>query len=55
MIKSRGMRWSGHVARMGAMKNAYIILIGKSEWKRPLERHWRRMEANIIMGFREVG
>jgi hypothetical protein len=37
MIKSR-MRWAGHVARMGATRNAYRILVGKSEVKRPLGR-----------------
>jgi hypothetical protein len=35
MIKSRRMRWAWHVARMGENKNAYRILVGKSEWKRP--------------------
>jgi hypothetical protein len=35
MIKSR-MRWAGHVARMGAKRNAYRILVGKPEGKRPL-------------------
>jgi hypothetical protein len=38
MIKSRGMRWAGHVARMGAKRNAYRILVGKPEGKRPLGR-----------------
>jgi hypothetical protein len=36
MIKSRGMRWAGHVARMGEMRNKYTILVGKPEGKRPL-------------------
>jgi hypothetical protein len=36
MIKSRRMRWAGHVARMGQKKNAYRILVGKPEGKRPL-------------------
>jgi hypothetical protein len=36
MIKSRRMRWTGHVARMGAKGNAYRMLVGKSEGKRPL-------------------
>jgi hypothetical protein len=42
MIKSRRMRWAGHVARMGETRNAYRILVGKREGKRPLgrPRHW---------------
>jgi hypothetical protein len=36
MIKSRRMRWAGHVARMGAKMNAYRILVGKPERKTPL-------------------
>jgi hypothetical protein len=36
IIKSRRMRWTGHVARMGAKRNAYKILVGKPEGKRPL-------------------
>jgi hypothetical protein len=35
MIKSRRMRWAGHVVHMGEMKNAYKILVGKPEGKRP--------------------
>jgi hypothetical protein len=38
MIKSRGMRWAGHVARKGAKRNAYRIFVGKPEGKRPLRR-----------------
>jgi hypothetical protein len=37
MTKSRRMRWLGHVARMGERRNAYRILVGKPEGKRPLE------------------
>jgi hypothetical protein len=37
MIKSRMMKWAGHVARMGAKRNAYRVLVGKSEGKEPLE------------------
>jgi hypothetical protein len=37
MIKARRMRWAGHVARMGETRNAYRILVGKPEGKRPLE------------------
>jgi hypothetical protein len=38
MIKSRRMRWAGHVARMGETRNAYRILVGKPERKRPQGR-----------------
>jgi hypothetical protein len=38
MIKSKRMRWAGHVARMGETRNAYKILVGKPEGKRPLGR-----------------
>jgi hypothetical protein len=37
MIKSRRMKWTGHVARMGEKRNAYRILVGNSEGKRPLD------------------
>jgi hypothetical protein len=46
MIKSRRMRWAGHVARMGAKKNAYRILVGTQEGKRPIGRPRRRWEDN---------
>jgi hypothetical protein len=42
IIKSRRMRWVGHVARMGDKRNAYRILVGKPEGKRPLGRPRRR-------------
>jgi hypothetical protein len=42
IIKSRKMRWEGHVARMGAKRNAYKIFVGKPEGKRPLGRPRRR-------------
>jgi hypothetical protein len=38
IIKSRRLRWAGHVVRMGEMRNAYKILIGRSEEKRPIQR-----------------
>jgi hypothetical protein len=41
-IKSRRMRWAGHVARMGEGRNVYRVLVGKPEGKRPLERQRRR-------------
>jgi hypothetical protein len=37
-IKSRRMRWAGHVTRMGEGRNVYTVLVGKPEGKRPLER-----------------
>jgi hypothetical protein len=55
MIKSRRMRWAGHVARMGAEKNAYRILVGKPEGKRPLGRPRSRWVDNIKMDLRETG
>jgi hypothetical protein len=42
IIKSRKMRWVGHAARMGEKRNAYRLLVGKSEGKRPLGRPRRR-------------
>jgi hypothetical protein len=54
MIKSRRMRWAEHVARMREKKNAYRILVGKPEGKRPLGRP-RRRKDNIEMDLREIG
>jgi hypothetical protein len=47
MIKSRRMSWAGHVALMGVRRNAYTILVGKAEGKKPLGRHRRRWDDNI--------
>jgi hypothetical protein len=55
MIKSRRMRWAGHVARMVEKRNVCRILVGKPEGKRPLERHRRRWEDNIKTDLRETG
>jgi transcription termination factor 2 len=55
MIKSRRMRWAGHVARMGEKRTAYRILVGKSEGKRPQGRPRRRWADNIKMDIREIG
>jgi hypothetical protein len=55
MIKSRRMRWAGDVARMGEKRNAYRILVGKSEEKKPLGRPRRRWVDNIKMDLREIG
>ncbi|KAJ4439421.1 hypothetical protein ANN_07545 [Periplaneta americana] len=54
-IKSRHLRWAGHVARMGESRNAYRVLVGRPEGKRPLGRPRRRWEDNIQMDLREVG
>jgi hypothetical protein len=54
MIKSR-MRWAGHLARMGEKRNAYRILVGMPEEKRPLGRPRRRWMNNIKMDLREIG
>jgi hypothetical protein len=54
VIKSRRLRWVGHVARMGESRGAYRALVGKLEG-RPLERPSRRWEDNIKMNLREVG
>jgi hypothetical protein len=53
MTKSRRMRWAGHVALMRAKRNAYRILMGKPEGKRPLGRPRRRWE-NIRMHLRDM-
>jgi hypothetical protein len=55
VIKSRRLRWAGHVARMGERRGANGALMGKPEWTRPLERLRRRREDNIKMDLREVG
>jgi hypothetical protein len=49
MIKSRRLRWAGHVARMGETRNVYRILVGKPEGKRPLGTPTRRRVNNIKM------
>jgi hypothetical protein len=46
IIKSRRMRWAGHVARMGEKRNEYMLLVGKPEGKRPLGRPRRRCVDN---------
>jgi hypothetical protein len=55
VIKSRRLRWAGHVARMGERRGAYRALVGKPEGKRPLGRLRRRWEDNIKMDLRKVG
>jgi hypothetical protein len=55
MIKSRRMRWAIYVARMEESGNAYRILVGKSEGRRPLGRPRLKWEDNINMDLREIG
>jgi hypothetical protein len=55
IIKLRRMRWVGHVARMEEKRNAYRLLAGKPEGKRPLGRPRRRWVDNIGMDLGEVG
>jgi hypothetical protein len=54
MIKAR-MRWTGHVARRGEKQNAYRILVGKPERKRPLGGPRHRWVDNIKIDIREIG
>ena len=55
VIKSRRMRWAGHVARMVERRGVYRVLLGKPEDKGPLGRPRRRWEDNIKMDLHEVG
>jgi hypothetical protein len=55
IIKSRRMRWAWHVARMGEMRNAYRILVGKPEGNSPLGRPRSRWVNNIKIELREIG
>jgi len=52
VVKSRRMRWAGHVARMGEGRDVHRVLVGKPEGKRPLWRLRRRWEDNIKMDLR---
>jgi hypothetical protein len=55
IIKSMRMRWAGHVARIGEKRNAYRLLVGKPEGKRPLGRQMRSWVDNIRLVLGEVG
>jgi hypothetical protein len=55
IIKSRRMRWTRHVARMGEKRNANRLLVGKPDGKRPQGRPRRRWVDNIRMDLGEVG
>jgi hypothetical protein len=54
-IKSRRIRWAGHVERKGEERKAYRVLVGKTEGKRPLGRPRRRWEDEIRMDLKEIG
>jgi hypothetical protein len=55
VIRSKKMRWEGHVTRMGRGKSVYRVLVRGLERKRSLERPRRRWENNIKVDLREVG
>jgi hypothetical protein len=55
IIKSKRMRWEGHVAQMGEKRNAYRLFVGKPGGRRPLGRPRRRWVDNIMMDLGEVG
>ena len=55
VIKSRKMRWVGHIAHMGEVRGMHRILVGKPQGKRPLGRPRCRWEDNIKMNLKEVG
>ena len=54
-LKSRRLRWAGHVEHMDQSRNTYKVLVGKPEGKRSLGRPMCRWEDNIKMDLREVG
>jgi hypothetical protein len=55
VIKSRRMRWAGHVARMGEGRGVYGVLVGGPKDKRPLGRPRRSWEDNINLDLKEIG
>jgi hypothetical protein len=55
ILKSRRMRWTRRVARMGEKRNVYSLLVGKPEGKRPLGRPRRKWIDNIKMDLLEIG
>ena len=55
VVKSRRMRWAGHVACIGEHRGVHRMLVGKPEGKRQLRRPRRRWEDNIKMDLQEVG
>ena len=55
VVKSRRMRWAGHVARLGEDRGVNRVLVRKPEGKRSLGKPRRRWEDNIKMYLQEVG
>jgi len=55
VIKSRRMRWAGHVASVGEGRGSYRILVGRPEGKKLLGRPRPRWEDNIKLDLREIG
>jgi len=55
VIKSRRMRWAGHLGSMGEERGVYRVLVGKTEGRKPLGRPRRRWVDNIRMDLQEVG
>jgi hypothetical protein len=55
VIKSRRMRWAGHVERMGEGRSVYRVLVERPDGKRSLGRRRRRWEGNIKMGLNVIG
>ena len=55
VIKSRRMRWAGHIARMGEKRGMYRVLVGKPDGRRLLGRPRRRWENNMKIDLQEVG
>jgi hypothetical protein len=54
-LKSRRLRWVGHVARVGEGRGVYRVLVGRPEGKRPLGRPRHEWEDNSKMDLREIG
>jgi hypothetical protein len=54
-VKSRRMRWAGHVARKGEERKVYKVLVGKPDGRRPLGRPRRRWEDGVRMDLRVIG
>jgi len=55
VIKSRGIRWAGHLERLGEERVVYRVLVGRPDGKSPLGRPRRRWVDNIRMDLQEVG
>jgi len=55
VIKSKSVRWAGHVARMGERRGVYRVLVGRPEGKRPRGRPRHRWENNIKMELQDMG